>query len=81
MIPTHVQIVGKDKNNNEVSYIAPRDKITLLQKDVAAIDPTIKPTNSYSAFIERSGNKSIRVSMEYSDWLKASCNLRQKHYT
>jgi len=110
MIPTHVQIVGKDKMGREVSYIVPRKKITLLQENidsnssssldsssssnsdgssspsldtssssVAALDPTAKPTakptTSYSAFIERSGSKSIRVSMEYSDWLKTSCNL------
>jgi len=29
MIPTHVQIVGKNETGNEVSYITHRDKVTL----------------------------------------------------
>jgi len=82
MIPTHVQIVGKvnqtdEVSYNEVSYIVPRDKVTLLRQDFVALDPTVKPTTNYSAFIERSGSKSVRISMEYDDWFKASRNLQQ----
>ena len=77
MIPTHVQIVGKINQTDEVSYIVPRDKVILLQQDFVALDPTKKPTTNYSAFIERSGTDILPISMEYDDWFKASRNLQQ----